>query len=63
MSMQCHDCRDGLEHCHGAIIIHLLRRTECTEDGCDGATHIPHAFRMDCEAVGCRCGESAAVAV
>ena len=63
MSMQCRDCRDGWEHCHGTVIIHLLRHTECTEDACGGANHIPHAFRMDCEAVGCPCGQSNAVAV
>ena len=63
MSLECRDCRDGWEHCHGTVIIHLLRRTECTEDGCNGTDHIPHAFRIDCEAVGCRCAEPDALAV
>ena len=63
MSLQCRYCRDGLEHCHGTVIIHLLHRTECTQDECDGPELIPHTFRVDCEAVGCRCAEPAALAM
>ncbi|MGH3564260.1 MAG: hypothetical protein ACRDTN_21400 [Mycobacterium sp.] len=59
----CRDCRAGLEHCHGTIIHHPLRRPECTEDGCAGAGAIPHAFAVDCTAVGCRCAEPEALAV
>jgi hypothetical protein len=63
MSFDCRECRAGLEHCHGTIIYHPRRRSECTEDGCQSPVGVPHAFRIDCEAVGCRCGEAAALAV
>ena len=60
MTNQCRACRLGLEHCHGALIHHAFRRTECTEDGCvvtDGV----HELRIDCSAVGCTCDEVVAV--
>jgi hypothetical protein len=63
MSSDCRECRAGLEHCHGTIIFHPCRRAECTEDGCHGPDGIPHAFRIDCEAVGCRCGVVTALVV
>jgi hypothetical protein len=63
MVSDCRECRDGLEHCHGTIIYHSGRRSECTEDDCDHPDGIPHAFRIDCGAVGCRCGEVSAIAV
>jgi hypothetical protein len=63
MSLQCRDCRDGWEHCHGTVIHHAQHRSECTEDDCDSPDRIHHTFSIDCEAVGCRCGRSAALAV
>ena len=63
MSMQCRCCRDGLEHCHGTVIIHLERRAECTEDDCVDPERIEHTLRIDCDAVGCRCTEATALAV
>jgi hypothetical protein len=63
MSLQCRYCRDGWEHCHGTVIIHVQRRAECTEADCDGPEFIAHALRIDCDAVGCTCGQSIAVAV
>jgi len=62
MRMRCRYCRDGLEHCHGTIIIHSQRRAECTDD-CDGPELVAHAVRIDCDAVGCACGHVSAVAV
>lgn len=52
-----------MEHCHGAIIRHPLRRSECTEEGCTSPELVPHAFVIDCDAVGCGCAEPAALAV
>jgi len=63
MSTQCRYCRDGLEHCHGTVIIHVQHRAECTEDGCLHPENIAHTWRIDCGAVGCGCGQSAAMAV
>ncbi|MGB8389564.1 hypothetical protein [Mycobacterium sp.] len=63
MSSDCRDCRAGLDHCHGTVIRHSLRRWECTEADCDGPELLPHAFVIDCDAVGCGCAESVALAV
>lgn len=63
MSAHCHDCRDGLDHCHGTVIHHALRRPECTEPDCVSPELLRHTFVVDCEAVGCGCAESVALAV
>ncbi|OHU87038.1 hypothetical protein [Mycobacterium talmoniae] len=63
MDNGCRECRAGLEHCHGTIIRHALHRAECTEPDCVAPELTPHAFVVDCEAVGCGCGEPVAVAV
>ncbi|BBY74825.1 hypothetical protein MPRF_17240 [Mycolicibacterium parafortuitum] len=59
MTEQCRACRTGLEHCHGALIHHTLRRPECTEDECFVAAS-DHDMHLDCSAVGCLCDEFAA---
>jgi hypothetical protein len=63
MSAECRDCRAGLEHCHGTIIRHSLRRAECTEADCVTPELLAHAFVIDCDAVGCTCTELIALAV
>ena len=65
MSADCRDCREGLDHCHGTIIRHtpFWGRPECTEADCASPELVPHAFIIDCDAVGCRCFESVALAV
>jgi hypothetical protein len=63
MSADCRDCRAGLEHCHGTIIRHSLRRSECTETDCVSPELLAHAFIIDCDAVGCTCTELVALAV
>ncbi len=54
MSIQCRECRAGLEHCHGTVIHHTRFRSECTEDSCV-TPEVVHAFRIDCDAIGCTC--------
>ncbi len=51
---RCRGCRAGLEHCHGTVIHHTLRWSECTEEGCV-TPEVMHAFTIDCEAIGCTC--------
>ncbi|OSC41534.1 hypothetical protein [Mycobacterium decipiens] len=64
MSTDCRDCRAGLEHCHGTIIRHaegpLHHRAECIERDCVSPDLLPHAFAVDCSAVGCGCAQSVA---
>jgi hypothetical protein len=59
----CRDCRAGWDHCHGTVIRHSQHRAECTEDDCPNPDGLPHYFSIDCEAVGCRCNESVAIAI
>lgn len=54
MSIQCRECRAGLEHCHGTVIHHARYRIECTEDGCE-TPEVLHVFSVDCNAIGCLC--------
>jgi hypothetical protein len=63
MADYCRDCQAGLEHCHGTIIEHPLRQTECTEGGCTNTDDVLHAYLLDCGAVGCGCGQSGTLAV
>jgi hypothetical protein len=62
MSNQCRECRAGLEHCHGTVIHHTRYRSECTEEGCETA-EVVHTFSIDCEAIGCTCGQAASLAM
>ncbi|MET0456699.1 MAG: hypothetical protein ABW137_33105 [Mycobacterium sp.] len=55
MSGVCRECRDGLEHCHGTVVHHSRFGIECTDD-C-ATPDVPHAFSVDCEAVGCACAQ------
>lgn len=64
MSDDCRDCRAGLDHCHGTIIRHSLRRWECTEPDCASPEVVAHTFAIDCDAVGCGgCAESIRIAI
>ncbi|TVS77319.1 hypothetical protein [Mycobacterium helveticum] len=63
MSHECRDCLAGLEHCHGTLIRHALHGSECTEPECRAPELLPHTFVIDCDAVGCGCAESVALAV
>ncbi|MGV0837674.1 hypothetical protein [Mycolicibacterium thermoresistibile] len=60
MSEQCRECRAGLQHCHGTVIHHIRFRSECTQDGCETPEAL-HTFVVDCESVGCECGQSTAL--
>jgi len=62
MSSECRECLAGLEHCHGTVIHHTRHRSECTEEGCVTA-EVVHAFVIDCDAIGCTCGDAVALAI
>lgn len=56
MANDCRGCRAGLDHCHGTVIHHALKRSECTDDDCV-MPEIVHAFAIDCDAIGCACAQ------
>jgi hypothetical protein len=62
MPNPCHECRDGLEHCHGTVILHARFGAECTEPDCT-EPELAHTFRLDCDAIGCNCAVTTALAI
>lgn len=46
-----------IEYCHGTLIVHALLRSDCTEDGCTTPELMAHTFVIDCDTVGCECGQ------
>lgn len=55
MGSDCRQCRSGQPHCHGTLIHHRGQPAQCTEPECDEV--LLHSLSIDCEAVGCECGE------
>jgi hypothetical protein len=62
MNNQCPECRAGLEHCHGTVILHACFGPECTEPDCT-EPELAHVFRLDCDAIGCTCAATTALAI
>jgi len=60
MTGQCRECRATGPHCHGALIRHPGGFSHCTEPGCGDSEVLLHSFSVDCETLGCGCGESVA---
>jgi len=49
-----------LAHCHGTLIRHSWQQPECTEPSCAETELILHSLVIDCDVVGCQCGEQTA---
>jgi hypothetical protein len=47
----CSDCRFGVDHCHGTLIVHAERTVECTDADCELGDLMRHAFILDCTAL------------
>jgi hypothetical protein len=47
----CPDCGSDLDHCHGTLVVHADRTSECTDPACDLPDLLMHAFVVDCRAV------------
>jgi hypothetical protein len=62
MTIPCRECQAGLEHCHGTVIVHVGFGPECTEADCT-QPELAHAYRLECDAIGCRCAVTTAVAI
>jgi hypothetical protein len=52
---RCPDCGLDLDHCHGTLVIHGDRTTECTNPACELPDLLRHAFVIDCLAVSGGC--------
>ncbi|HLR98173.1 hypothetical protein H7J77_01800 [Mycolicibacillus parakoreensis] len=55
MSIGCRACAAGLDHCHGTVIDHLLRPTECTAEGCVDHDGARHPLLLECAQLACGC--------
>lgn len=55
---ECRFCATGRPHCHGTLIRHATAHWQCTEPGCGLPDALVHTLRIDCEAVGCDCGDA-----
>lgn len=60
---RCSDCRFGIDHCHGTLIVHADRTVECTDADCELGDLLRHAFIVDCTAVPGGCCAEAELAV
>lgn len=54
---ECRECVAGRAHCHGTLIHHWGHQPQCTEPDCGRPEVLLHSLIIDCDAVGCRCGE------
>ena len=52
---RCSDCRFGVDHCHGTLIVHADRTVECTDADCELGDLLRHAFIVDCTMLGGCC--------
>lgn len=57
MGNDCRQCVAGQAHCHGTLIHHWGQPPQCTEPGCIHPEVLLHSLRIDCESVGCDCGQ------
>ncbi|OBJ72375.1 hypothetical protein [Mycobacterium sp. 1274756.6] len=57
MTNGCRYCHDDVDHCHGTVIDHPCRHSECTTDGCVDHHADRHVCTVECCDTGCRCAE------
>ncbi len=56
MNTSCPECSEELDHCHGALVVHLDEAVECTEPDCDDLHVVRHALAVvRCEDVDKAC--------
>lgn len=57
----CRQCLAGRPHCHGTLIQHWGqhwgRQLQCTDPDCTHPEVLLHSLSVDCDVIGCECGE------
>jgi len=61
----CRECLAGQPHCHGTLIHHGGRhggqhwgqQSQCTDPDCTHPEVLLHSLSVDCDVIGCDCGE------
>lgn len=56
---RCPDCGPQVDHCHGTLVVHGDRTSECTNPACELPDLLRHAFVIDCMAVSGGCCDGA----
>ncbi|MFZ2172546.1 MAG: hypothetical protein WAW17_00660 [Rhodococcus sp. (in: high G+C Gram-positive bacteria)] len=59
MNRVCGRCEADIDHCHGTLIVHVLRPSECTDDTCIELAEVRHGLIIGCEDIVGGCGCSA----
>ncbi|MFD2488852.1 hypothetical protein [Amycolatopsis jiangsuensis] len=57
--MECAFCTDGIDHCHGTLVVHPDGGfAECTDPDCADLARVRHGLIIDCQTVdpACACG-------
>lgn len=57
MGDDCRQCRAGRPHCHGTLVRHASQHCQCTDPDCLHPELLLHSLTIDCDAVGCDCGD------
>lgn len=55
-AQKCADCVDGLDHCHGTLLIHRDGTGECTDAACREHEQTRHDLVADCCDIVPACG-------
>jgi len=50
MEMDCVQCANDLDHCHGTLVLHMDGLTECSDHRCDDLHPVRHTLTLVCEA-------------
>nr|WP_084655226.1 hypothetical protein [Nocardia altamirensis] len=58
-ALDCASCESAVDHCHGTLVVHAGRLTECTDGDCVDVDYVRHTFVVECGDVagGCGCAE------
>lgn len=55
--MECAFCTDGIDHCHGTLVVHPDGGyAECTDPCCEDLDRVRHGLIVDCHTVDPACG-------
>jgi hypothetical protein len=58
-TVRCRWCNDDLEHCHEALVRHMIGDVHCMSAECETPVELHHVV-VDCGEFGCGCADTAA---
>jgi hypothetical protein len=63
MVHECSLCDQGIEHCHGTLVLHVDSSVECTDPLCEDLVVETHELLLECHQAGNGCECAAVVMV